>query len=255
MSRLSIYVLNTIKAIIRKEISLEEVAQYQDVVFILSVVAIECCGVSKKSKYPLIDLITKVGKVPALQDIEHVISKLFKVEMHKVYDLLALVNYQLLVYQKTSNIKELTCLLKYYDKHEKDAMIQMAFLEVFKKIACVDPAFILEKIESFPIGWQVEIKLATILTLIESKCPLFYFFFDQDLDRRGIDFVICDVNVQIKFEDARGASRRNIVVWNIPSYLITHKDIVEWLEKETGQSIYNRLPFETCQLIDKVLRY
>ena len=255
MKKLAQKVLVTLKAIVNKEISLEEASKYQDVIFILNVVAIECCGVPKKSEYPLIDLINKSSKMPTLQEVEHIISKLFKVEAHKVYDLLALVNYQLLVYQKTGDIKELICLLKYYDKQEKDAMIQMAFLEVFKKIACVDPVFILGKIKSFPIGWQVEIKLATILTLIESKCPLFYFFFDQDLDRRGIDFVICDVNVQIKFEDARGASRRNIVVWNIPSYLITHKDIVEWLEKETGQSIYNRLPFKICQLIDKVLRY
>ena len=134
-------------------------------------------------------------------------------------------------------------------------MVHMAFLEAIKKIACVDPVFILKEIKSFPIGWQVEIKLAIILTLIVAKCPLFFFYFDQDLDRRGVDFVICDVNVQIKFEDAKGAFHKNVIIWNIPSHLITHKDIVEWLEKATGQSIYNRLPFETCQLIDKVLKY
>lgn len=253
LKKLAIYVLSTVKAIINKEISLEKVSKHKDVVFILNVVAIECCGIPVKREYPLIDLV-KSGKVPTLQEVEHVIFELFLVKDNKPFDLLSLINYQILAYQKTSDINQLTCLLKYYDKQEKDPMIHMAFLEILKKIACVTPR-ILGVIEKFPIGWQIEIKLAIILSLIEGKCPLFYFYFDQDLDRRGIDFVICDTNIQVKFEDAKGMFHKNIVVWNIPSRLITHKEIVEWLEKVTGQSIYNRLPFETCQLIDKVLKY
>lgn len=252
MKKLAEKVLNTVKEIINREISLEEVSNYKDVVFTLNAVAIECCGVSKRSQYPLIDLVNE-GHMPTLQEVERVISKLFK--SYTPFDLLSVINYQLLIYKKTSDIDQLICLLKYYDRQEKNSMVHMAFLEVFKKIACVEPR-ILGVIGRLPIGWQVEIKLATILTLIEGKCPLFYFYFDQDLDRRGIDFVICGISVQIKFENAiKEYPSKIISIWNIPAHLITHKEIVEWLEKATGQSIYNRLPFETCKLIDKVLRY
>lgn len=169
-------------------------------------------------------------------------------------DLYYVVNRQILAYQETGDANQLICLLEYYDRREGDPMIHMAFLEAFKKIACVEPRF-LGVIERFPTGWQIEIKLAIILTLIQAKCPLFFFYFDQILDRHGIDFVICDVNVQVKFEDAKGSYRKDIIIWNIPTRLITHKEIVGWLEKITGQPIYDRLPFKTCQLIDKVLKY
>jgi hypothetical protein len=76
MDKLTLYVLDVIKAILNKEISLEEVSKYPDIVTILNAVAIECCGVSVFSKYPLVSLVVEGGKVPALQEINCVLNGL-----------------------------------------------------------------------------------------------------------------------------------------------------------------------------------
>lgn len=76
MNKLSIYIFDVIKAILNREISLEEVAKYQDVVAILNVVVIECCGVSSSSRYPLVSLAVEGGKVPTLQEVSSVVNGL-----------------------------------------------------------------------------------------------------------------------------------------------------------------------------------
>lgn len=76
MDKLAIYVLDAIKAILNKEISLEDVSKYPDVVTILNAVAVECCGISISSQYPLVSLVIEGGKVPALQEIVSVVNGL-----------------------------------------------------------------------------------------------------------------------------------------------------------------------------------
>lgn len=76
MDKLALFVLDTIKAIINREISLEEVAKYQDVVLVLNAVAIECCGVSVTSRYPLVSLAIEGGKMPTLQEINYALHGL-----------------------------------------------------------------------------------------------------------------------------------------------------------------------------------
>lgn len=76
MDKLAIYVLDAIKAILNKEISLEEVSKYPDIITVLNAVAIECCGVSVFSKYPLVSLVVDGGKVPTLQEVSSVVNGL-----------------------------------------------------------------------------------------------------------------------------------------------------------------------------------
>lgn len=76
MDKLAFYVLDAIKAILNKEISLEEVSKYPDIVVVLNAVAIECCGVSVFSEYPLVSLVAEGGKVPALQEVVSVVNGL-----------------------------------------------------------------------------------------------------------------------------------------------------------------------------------
>lgn len=74
MNKLSLCVLDTIRAILNKEISLEEVSKYPDIVTILNAVAIECCGVSVFSEYPLVSLVVDGGSMPTLQDVNSVVN-------------------------------------------------------------------------------------------------------------------------------------------------------------------------------------
>lgn len=76
MNKLVLYIIDTIRAILNKEISLEEVSKYPDIVTVLNAVAIECCGVSVLSKYPLVSLVVDGGKVPTLQEVSSVVNGL-----------------------------------------------------------------------------------------------------------------------------------------------------------------------------------
>lgn len=77
MKKLAINILLLIKEIIDKDISLEKVSEYEDLVYILNVVAIECCGVEPTDEYPLISLSKNRCTLPTLLEVERVIIKLF----------------------------------------------------------------------------------------------------------------------------------------------------------------------------------
>lgn len=173
-----------------------------------------------------------------------------------MYDDISIVNTSIMSYQKSHDASSLlSSLLSLYDGKETDPATNMAFLEGFKMVACSEPQAVLEHLRKFPFGWQIEIKLAIVMTLICHYNQLFWFVFDQELDRKGIDFLICDKNVQVKLGDSYHKIKPYCVAWEIPERAIGYKELLVYLEDLSGLDLKTRIPYETCLLIDKLMKY
>ena len=173
-----------------------------------------------------------------------------------MYDDITIVNNSIMSYQKSHDaIGLMSSLLSLYDGKEKDPATNMAFLEGFKTVACSEPQAVLSHIHKMPYGWQVEIKLAIAMTLISHYNCQFWFVFDQELDRKGVDFIVCDNNIQVKLGDAYHRINHYCVPWEIPEHVIGHKDIFSYLEGISGLDLKTRVPHEICLLIDKLMKY
>lgn len=173
-----------------------------------------------------------------------------------MYDDISIVNNSIMAYQKSHHaIGLLDSLLSLYDGKEKDPATNMAFLEGFKLVACSEPQAILKHLSRMPYGWQVEIKLAIAMTLVCHYNCAFWFCFDQELDRKGIDFLICDKNVQVKLGDSYHKIKYYCVAWEIPERVIGYKELLAYLEEISGLELKSRIPYEACLLIDKLMKY
>lgn len=173
-----------------------------------------------------------------------------------MYDDITIVNTSIMSYQKSRDaLGLLSSLLSIYDGKEQDPATNMAFLEGFKLVACSEPQAVLPHIRKMPFGWQMEIKLSIAMTIIGNHNYIFWFAFDQILDRKGIDFLICDKNIQVKFGNHSNKIKHYCVAWEIPEHTIGHKEIFDFLEEISGMDLRTRVPYESCLLIDKLMRY
>lgn len=173
-----------------------------------------------------------------------------------MYDDITIVNTSIMSYQKSRDaLGLLSSLLSIYDGKEEDPATNMAFLEGFKMVACSEPQAVLEHLRKLPYGWQIEIKLSIAMTLVCHYNQVFWFVFDQELDRKGIDFLICGKNVQVKFGSYCHKIKHYCVAWEIPEHTIGHKEIFDFLERISGMDLRTRVPYESCLLIDKLMKY
>lgn len=173
-----------------------------------------------------------------------------------MYDDITIVNTSIMSYQKSHDaLGLLSSLLSIYDGKEEDPATNMAFLEGFKIVACSEPQAILPHIHKMPYGWQVEIKLAITMTLISHYNCQFWFIFDQVLDRKGIDFLVCDKNIQVKYGNACHNIKHYCIAWEIPEHVIGYKELLAYLEEISGLELKSRIPYEVCLLIDKLMKY